>query len=172
MQGGPDAITIACVNFDRLSTVEMRRSDYSRGVIANLHAAACEAQGGGPLSLLGVAFLQEKVLAGRRVLITTGAGHPKHLPAGETDGPPGATQLARLVCALGGVPILLTGQEYVENLAATALAAGLGLRMPEVAKEVGFTTAVLRSPPVTMPRRRRRRCSPVSRRACSSRSRR
>jgi hypothetical protein len=144
MHGGADTITtIACANIDRLTTVEMRRSDYSRGVIAHLHAAAAEAQGGGPLSLLGAQFLQEKVRPGQHVLITTGAGHPKHLPAGETDGPPGATQLARLVCALGGVPILLTEQDYVANLAATALATGLGLRTPEVAKEVGFTTAVL-----------------------------
>ncbi|MGG5819480.1 glutamate cyclase domain-containing protein [Falsiroseomonas sp. HW251] len=135
--------TIACANIDRLTTVEMRRSDYSRGVIAHLHEAAVAAQGGGPLSLLGARFLQEKVLAGRHVLITTGAGDPKHLPAGETDGPPGATQLARLVCALGGVPILLTEADYVANLAATALATGLGLRAPEVVREIPYTTAVL-----------------------------
>lgn len=135
--------TIACANIDRLLTVEMRRSDYSRGVIAHLHEAAVAAQGGGPLSLLGARFLQEKVLAGRHVLIATGAGDPKYLPAGETDGPPGATQLARLVWALGGVPILLTEADYVANLAATALATGLGLRAPEVVKEIAYTTAVL-----------------------------
>jgi hypothetical protein len=139
-----DKITrIACENIDRLTTVEMRRSDYSRGVIAHLHAAACAAQGGGPLSLLGAQFLMEKVLRSRHVLITTGAGDPRYLPAGETDGPPGATQLARLVSALGGVPILLTEAAYVENLSRTALATGLGLRAPEVTREVAYTTAVL-----------------------------
>jgi hypothetical protein len=135
--------TIACANIDRLTTVEMRRSDYSRGVIAHLHEAACAAQGGGPLSLLGARFMMEKVLPGSHVLITTGAGDPRYLPAGETDGPPGATQLARLVCALGGVPILLTEADYVANLAATALATGLGLRAPEVLRQVPWTTAVL-----------------------------
>lgn len=144
MSGSVDRITtIACQNIDRLTTVEMRRSDYSRGVIAHLHAAACAAQGGGPLSLLGAQFLIEKVLPGSHVLITTGAGDPRYLPAGETDGPPGATQLARLVAALGGVPILLTEADHVQNLAATALATGLGLRAPEVTREVAFSTAVL-----------------------------
>jgi hypothetical protein len=135
--------TIACANIDRLTTVEMRRSDYSRGVIAHLHAAAVAAQGGGPLSLLGAQFLREKVEQGRHVLITTGAGNPLYLPAGETDGPPGAAQLARLVSALGGVPILLTEADYVANLAATALATGLGLRSPELARQAAYTTAVL-----------------------------
>jgi hypothetical protein len=135
--------TIACTNIDRLVTVEMRRSDYSRGVIAGLHEAAVAAQGGGPLCLLGAQLLQAKVQPGRCVLITTGAGEPKHLPLGETDGPPGAAQLARLVAALGGVPILLTERAYRANLEATLLAAGLGMRNPEVAREVGWTTSVL-----------------------------
>lgn len=139
-----DSITaIACTSIDRLTTVEMRRSDHARGVIAPLHAAACAAQGGGPLSLLGASFLQEKLRPGRHVLIATGAGHPLHLPAGETDGPPGAVQLARLVAALGGVPILLTEAAHAANLAATARAAGLGLRPPETVPQVPFATAVL-----------------------------
>lgn len=137
------AITIACTNIDRLTTVEMRRSDYSRGVIAHLHDAARAAQGGGPLSLLGARFLANKVQPGRTVLITTGAGHRKYLPAGETDGPPGAAILARLVATLGGVPMLLTEADYVDNLAATTLAAGLGLRSPDIAREIPWTTAVL-----------------------------
>jgi hypothetical protein len=144
MESAEDSVTtIACANIDRLTTVEMRRSDYSRGVIAHLHDAARNAQGGGPLSLLGARFLTDKVQAGRTVLITTGAGHRKYLPAGETDGPPGAAILARLVAALGGVPILLTEADYVDNLAATALAAGLGLRSRDVAREIAWTTAVL-----------------------------
>jgi len=144
MDGVEDRVTtIACENIDRLTTVEMRRSDYARGVIAHLHEAARQAQGGGPLSLLGARFLERNVGPGRVVLIATGAGHPKHLPAGETDGPPGATVLARLVAALGGVPILLTEAAHVDNLAATAQAGGLGLRAPEVAREIAWTTAVL-----------------------------
>ena len=44
MSGTVDRITtIACQNIDRITTVEMRRSNYSRGVIAHLHAAACSA---------------------------------------------------------------------------------------------------------------------------------
>ncbi|MFC7399945.1 glutamate cyclase domain-containing protein [Chelatococcus sp. GCM10030263] len=136
-------LTIAAANIDRLTTVEMRRSDYSRGVITHLHAAAVEAQGGTPLSLAGARLLKEKVVPGRTVLITTGAGDPRYLPAGETDGPPGAAVLARLVAALGGTPILLTEAAFVDNLAATALGAGLGIRSPELADGTPWTTAVL-----------------------------
>jgi hypothetical protein len=139
-----DKITlIACANIDRLSTVEMRRSDYSRGVIAPLHDAAKAAQGGLPLSLVGARFMERVVQPGRVVLITTGAGNREYLPAGETDGPPGAAILARLVATLGGVPILLTEADYVVNVEKTVLAAGIGRRTPDIARRIAFTTSVL-----------------------------
>lgn len=130
-------------NIDRLITVEMRISDYGRGVIAKLHDAALEAQGGAPLCVTAARAMIAHVKPGVPVFITTGAGDPKYLPAGETDGPPGAAVLARAVAALGGVPILLTEKEFVDNLAATVLAAGLGIRSPEIAAEVAWTAAVL-----------------------------
>ncbi len=140
----PEAqLELICRNIDRLVTVEMRISDYSRGVIAKLHEAAVAAQGGLPLSLLGARSLLANVKPGKTVFIMTGAGDPKYLPAGETDGPPGVAAIARAVAILGGVPILFTEKDFIDNLAATALALGLGIRSPEVAAEVAFTTAVL-----------------------------
>lgn len=136
-------IEIVGRNIDRLVTVEMRISDYSRGVIVKLHEAAVAAQGGGPLSLKAARHMLVNVKSGQHVFITTGAGDPLFLPAGETDGPPGAAQLARAVSLLGGLPVLLTERPFVGNLAATTLAAGLGIRDPEVIARVPWSCAVL-----------------------------
>jgi hypothetical protein len=131
-------------NIDRLVTVEARISDYSRGVIANLYDAARAAQGGRPLCLHAAELILASARPGRVVFFTTGAGDPRYLPAGETDGPPGLAVLARAVHQLtGAVPILLTEAAFVDNLAATALAAGLGRRMPEMVIGTPYTTAVL-----------------------------
>lgn len=131
-------------NIDRLVTVEARISDYSRGVIAKLYDAACAAQGGTSLCVRAAQLILQHAAAGRTVFFTTGAGDPRYLPAGETDGPPGLAVLARAVHqATGAVPLLFTEAPFVENLAATALAAGLGRRSPELAMGTPYTTAVL-----------------------------
>jgi len=140
----PEQIEIVCRNLDRLVTVEARISDYSRGVIANLYEAACAAQGGGPLSLHAARMVLQHARRGGTVLMTTGAGGPPHLPAGETDGPPGLVVLARAIHqATGATPLLLTEPAFIDNLRATALAAGLGLRDADMVRETPFATAVV-----------------------------
>ncbi|MGD9924787.1 MAG: glutamate cyclase domain-containing protein [Hyphomicrobiaceae bacterium] len=134
----------ACSAIDRLATVEARISVSSRGVIEPLYAAAFEAQGRRPLCLLAADLILEHAKPGKTVFITTGAGDPRFMPAGETDGPPGAAALAVAIhAATGAVPVLLTEAEFIENLSATAAAAGLGLRSPEYALKTPFTTTVL-----------------------------
>ena len=136
-------LDIAGRNIDRLVTVEMRLSDYSRGVIVKLYEAALAEAGGGSLSMRAARHVIANVAPGRPVLLTTGAGDPKFLPAGETDGPPGVAILARAVAMLGGLPVLLTESAFQDNLAKTVLAAGLGIRDPDLLAEVGWTAAVL-----------------------------
>jgi hypothetical protein len=130
-------------NIDRAVTVEMRISDYSRGVIERLHSAAVEAQGGQPLSMLAARLMIANIVPGRYTLLTTGAGDARFLPAGETDGPPGAVVLALAVAALGGIPVLLTEAPFLDNLRATALSCGLGIRDPEIAAGVPWTCGLL-----------------------------
>ncbi len=138
-----DVVT-ACCAIDRLVTVEARISVSSRGVIEKLYDAAFEAQGRRPLSLQAAELIATHAKPGRSVFIATGAGDPLYMPAGETDGPPGAAALALGIhAATGAIPVLLTEGEFVENLSATALAAGLGLRGPEYASKTAFTTTVL-----------------------------
>ena len=134
----------ACRSIDRVMTIEARISDYARGVVEKLYGAALDAQGGEPLSLLGARLILEHAKPGQPVFIVTGAGDPTYMPAGETDGPPGAAALALAIHkATGAIAILLTEREFVDNLSATALAAGLGLRAPEIALRTTFTTTVL-----------------------------
>jgi hypothetical protein len=131
-------------HIDRLTTVEARISPNSRNVIVQLHEAACAAQGGGPLSMLAARQILATLGPGKTVFLTTGAGDPRFLPAGETDGPPGVAALALAIhAATGAVPLMFTEADFVENLAATTLAVGLGIRSPEHALTTGYTTAVL-----------------------------
>ena len=119
-------IVTACRAIDRLVTVEARISVSSRGVIENLYGAALDAQGGLPLSLQAAQLIAAHAKAGKTIFIATGAGDPLGIHA-----------------ATGATPILLTEAEFVENLSATALAAGLGLRNPDYASKTAFTTTVL-----------------------------
>ena len=113
-------------------------------MIAHLYEAACAVQGGGPLCMLAARQILDTLSPGKTVLITTGAGDPDFLPAGETDGPPGVAALAMAIHgATGAIPILLTEVEYVANMRATALACGLGVRDPGVLARVPFATSVL-----------------------------
>lgn len=140
----PAQLALIGRNIDRLVTVEARISPTSRNVITNLYEAACAAQGGGPLSMLAAQQILKHLGPGKVVFITTGAGDPRFLPAGETDGPPGVAALALAIhAATGAVPLLFTEQPFIDNLAATTLAVGLGIREPEVALNTGYTTAVL-----------------------------
>jgi hypothetical protein len=133
-----------CRNLDRLMTTEARMSDYSRGAIIHLYEAARQAQGGGPLSLLAARHVLAAAQPGRIAIVATGAGGHKFMPHGETDGPLGAVVLARAIHeATGATPVLLTDHHSRESLEAAALAAGLGIRPLEVAREVGFTTHVV-----------------------------
>ena len=131
-------------HIDRLVTVEARISPTSRNVIVQLYEAARDKQGGGPLSMLAARQILKHLGPGKTVFITTGAGDPRYLPAGETDGPPGVAALALAIhAATGAVPLLFTEAPFVENLAATTLAVGLGIREPRYALNTGYTTSVL-----------------------------
>jgi hypothetical protein len=131
-------------SIDRLVSVEIRVKEFSRRLVVELYEAARAAQGGGPLSLRAARALRDAAGPGEMVFIVTGTGDPETLPAGETDGPPGAAALASaLSIGLGAVPILLTESEHLDNLSAVCRAAGLGLRPPEVARRVPDTCAML-----------------------------
>ena len=131
---------------DQLMTLELRPRGYSHGVIHNLYRAARE-KIGEPLSMAAARRLTEAAKAGDVVFLTTGAGNALYLPKGETDGPLGLTAIARMLSeGFGIVPIILTEADYVQNVEATAVATGLGIRTVDEARKVAHTTAVLPFP--------------------------
>ncbi len=59
------------------------------------------------------------------VFVTTGAGNPRTLPKGETDGPSGAAFIARLLRARGHGIVLLSDEAFLPGIVAAFEALGL-----------------------------------------------
>jgi hypothetical protein len=108
-------------NVDQLVTIDV----LSYGVIGPLYRAA-RARQGGPLYMQAARRLQDQVVKGSSVLITTGLILPGHHPYGETDGPIGTAVLARaLALGLKAKVLVVTEPELTGMLAALLRAAEL-----------------------------------------------
>jgi len=95
-----------------------------RRLLLRLHALARRLQGG-PLAGHAAALLAQ-IPEEAVILLASGAGAPPHLPAGETDGPPGVIFLARALRHLRRArPVLLTEGRMRAPLEAAAAAANL-----------------------------------------------
>jgi D-glutamate cyclase len=133
-------------NLDQLSSLTIQPQGTDQAVVRRLYSAA-RAKFGQPLTILAAERLNAALGAGKSVILATGGGFEDYLPVGETDGPLGAAALAAtLAVGIGAVPILVTEAQHVDNIAATALAAGLGIRDFEVARRVPGTCAVVPFP--------------------------
>jgi D-glutamate cyclase len=146
LNGRENVLNVIGENIDRLCTLEMRAPGSSHGVIHNLYDAARQVLGE-PLAMQAARRLADRVIPGDFVIIATGAGHPLYLPEGETDGPLVAVALARIIAeGLRAVPVLITEQEHVRNVKATAIAGGLGIRPLDEISRVAATIDVLPFP--------------------------
>jgi hypothetical protein len=131
---------------DQLCTLPFRPQGPDQAVVRRLYTVARE-RTGYPLTMQAATRLEEKIKPGMTVLLTTGAGCDDFLPVGETDGPPGTAALAAMLSiGLGAVPVIVTESGYVENIRATAVAAGLGIREFEVAQRVPCACTVVSFP--------------------------
>lgn len=134
------------VLLDKVASFEIRDRRPSQGVIDRLYRAALTRYESA-LTMRAARMLTERVSTGDLVVIVTGAGVPDFLPVGETDGPPGAAAVARILrYGFGVVPVVLTQAEYVENVKAVLVAGGLGIRDVAVSRKVPFTAAVMSFP--------------------------
>jgi len=130
------------MNIDKLVSLEMRDQRLDQGVIDKLYRAARQRLGA-PLTMLAAEKLAAKVSAGDTVIIATGAGQVPYVPKGETDGPLGAAAAARaLRYGLDAIPVILCDEDFVENISATCVAAGLTVHAYEDTKVVPFSCAV------------------------------
>jgi len=129
-------------NVDQIISLELRDRRPDQGVIGKLYQAARQ-KFGAPLAMLAAQRLTERVGAGDIVFLVTGAGGHMFLPTGETDGPLGTAALARILrYGIGAIPVILTEEAFVENIRATCIAAGLGIRDLEEARQVPYTGTV------------------------------
>jgi hypothetical protein len=126
-----------------LSTVDdIVTADVSgRGVIDTLASAVREQQDTGPTER-AAEQLAETVDSGDTVLVLTGFLIPPTYPQ-ETDGPPGATSVARAMDrALGANPIIACEPNGVDVCEATAVAGGLRVEDREAALRSRHTVAI------------------------------
>lgn len=129
-------------NIDKLVSIEMRGQRPDQGLIDLLYRGAREKLGA-PLTMAAAESLVETVSSGDTVIIATGAGRAPFLPKGETDGPLGAAAIARILrYGLGAIPVVVCEADFVDNIAATCVAAGLAVHRYENARVVPFSCTV------------------------------
>src|SRR5258705_13567554 len=123
-------------SIDRAVNIEMRfRAGLPRGVTYPLYEAARKKQKK-PLTWLAAKLLKDKVKPGQHVFVVTGAGTPPGLPAGETDGPPGAAAIARAIeFGLGAKPILISEARNMPAVIKSTEPAGVPLRHRAVVQQ-------------------------------------
>ncbi len=134
-------------------------TDFSgRGIINKLYAHARAREGRSPTLVCAEKLRDTLSEPGKVALIITGFVCPYELRGmpcviGETDGPPGAAALARILAqSLRAIPVLVTEEVAVEAMSACARAAGLFVTDLESAREnmleakAGTTAVVLGFP--------------------------
>ena len=140
-------------NLDRACTLDLRPKGLTTGYIGRLHAAAVDVLGA-PLTMLAALGLHERLRPETVVLIATGFLNRTFLPVGESDGPPGAATLARLLSiAYGALPIVLVEEEIVEGQTACLHAAGLQVHEPSTSRSIPYGSSVLAFPTEPEPAR-------------------
>jgi hypothetical protein len=141
---GPELhkLTAIAENIERLSTIELSRLAYTRGVVQRLYEASVDRQGRVPI--LSIAqHLVDAVTPGSIVVIVTGAGGGRNLPLGENDGPLGAASLAVAIrFGLHATPLVLTEAEFLDVTTTSLRAFGIWPDQLSVARDMYHYAAV------------------------------
>src|SRR6185312_3335376 len=132
---------------DRLITIEAKNRGMPHGILAPMYDAARKAAGGKPLSMAAAQGLKEHVRKGDVVFIMTGAGYEPTMPKGESDGPPGAASLARILYrGLGAIPVYVNEECHADPIIASSEAAGLMVKPFEQARDRHLGAAIENAP--------------------------
>jgi hypothetical protein len=111
---------------DKLISLEIKNRGMPFGILQPLYDAARRAAGGRPLTMLAAEGLRRNLHRGDTVFVLTGAGYGPTMPKGESDGPPGAAALARMLYrGLGAVPVFVCEACHVDPIVAASEAGGL-----------------------------------------------
>jgi len=132
-------------NIDRLVTIELKNLAMPHDIVVPMYEAARAEGGGRPISMRAAEGFLANVKRHDAVFVVTGAGYPPGMPTGESDGPPGAASIARILYkGLGAVPVFVTEAKHAGPVKASSEAATLMIRPEEAAKRgfgAGFETA-------------------------------
>jgi hypothetical protein len=132
---------------DRLITVEMRNRGMNYGIVRQIYDEARKEGGGRPITTRAAEALVGKVKPGDVVFIITGAGYYPEVPHGESDGPPGAAALARVIYwGLKAIPVFVAEECHVPPIVASAKAAHVMVREFELAKNRRMGGALITAP--------------------------
>lgn len=131
--GMPDIVGEA---IDQLITIEAKNRGMPHNVLRPMYVAARRLVGDRPISMVAAERLKAALGPKDTVLVVTGAGYAPTMPKGESDGPPGAASLARILYkGLGAVPVFVCEQCHVEPIVASSHAAGLMVKSLEEARD-------------------------------------
>src|SRR4051812_4330897 len=132
---------------DKIITIEAKNRGMPHGILEPMYQAARKACGGRPVSMVAAEGLKKHVRKGDTVLILTGAGYEPAMPKGESDGPPGAAALARILYkGLGAVPVYVCEAAHADPIVASSEAAGLMVKTFAEAREHHLGAAIAKAP--------------------------
>ena len=132
---------------DRLITIEAKNLGMPHGILLPMYLAARKVAGDKPLTMAAARGLQKALGRGDVVFIMTGAGYEPTMPKGESDGPPGAASLARILYrGLGAVPVFVNEACHADPIVASSEAAGLMVKPFEHARDRHLGAAIENAP--------------------------
>jgi D-glutamate cyclase len=132
---------------DRLITIEAKNRGMPHGILLPMYEAARKAAGNKPVTMAAARGLKKHVGKGDVVFILTGAGYGPTMPKGESDGPPGAASLARILYrGLGAVPVFVNEECHADPIVASSEAAGLMVKPFAQARDRHLGAAIVNAP--------------------------
>ena len=117
------------------------------GILQPMYDAARKATGNKPVTMTAAEGLMKALGKGDVVFIMTGAGYEPTMPKGESDGPPGAASLARILYrGLGAVPVYVNEACHADPIVASSEAAHLMVKPFEQARDRHLGAAIENAP--------------------------
>jgi hypothetical protein len=132
---------------DRLITIEAKNRGMPHGILQPMYDAARKAAGNKPVTMAAARGLKKHLGKGDVVFIMTGAGYEPTMPKGESDGPPGAASLARILYrGLGAIPVFVNEECHADPIIASSEAAGLMVKPFDQARDRHLGAAIVNAP--------------------------
>lgn len=132
---------------DQLITIEAKNPGMPNNVLRPMYQAARKLVGDRPISMVAAERLKAALNRGDTVLVLTGAGYAPTMPKGESDGPPGAASIAKVLYkGFGTVPVYVAEKCHIDPIIASSHAAGLMVKEFRHARDRGLGAALTTSP--------------------------